>query len=250
MTTRGRHVKFRCVDDPALRRCVKSRCANNRVLDSRKRAQKQKGPTRGPLPVQTERPSAFRNSSSVGSTVSPRDTSVRQELRNLFRPTSTPASASRSTRSSHSRRATPYRRESTQKALLGRNVCCLSEMSMRSTPTPEEITSLLDAGLGLKCLQFKRDGDAFHVHNVILSAFPQLEGCGGYEFLRAAPNCRVLIPLSSTTRSITSEVISDSTRANTRIFVRPLQQNIPVVPPAEQVRCNLFLYISYMFLML
>ena len=48
------------------------------------------GPSRRPLPVQTERPSAFRNASSVGSTLSPRDTSVRQELRNLFRPTSTP----------------------------------------------------------------------------------------------------------------------------------------------------------------
>ena len=70
--------------------------------------------------------------------------------------------------------------------MLGRNVCCLSEMAMRSAPTSDEMTPLMDAGRGLKCLKFKCDGDALHVHGVIVLAFPQLEDWGIRIFSRWA----------------------------------------------------------------
>ena len=47
---------------------------------------------------------------------------------------------------------------------------------------------------GLKKLTFNADGDAQHVHNVIISSFSVLDSCGGYTLLRLKENSRKLVP--------------------------------------------------------
>ena len=41
---------------------------------------------------------------------------------------------------------------------------------------------LAKIGLGLKAIIFNSDGDAAHVHKLILSNFPALENCDGYTY--------------------------------------------------------------------
>ena len=43
-----------------------------------------------------------------------------------------------------------------------------------------EKIELAKVGLGLKDLAFSADGDAPHIHGVLLDAFKQLDDCGGY----------------------------------------------------------------------
>ena len=53
-------------------------------------------------------------------------------------------------------------------------------------------------GLGLKVVSFNIDGDADHVHVVLLTAFPVLKKCGGYTLLRLGSGSRSMLKMEGT----------------------------------------------------
>ena len=50
-------------------------------------------------------------------------------------------------------------------------------------------------GLGLREVVFNSDGDAEHVHQVVVDTFPVLEECGGYTLLRLAENSHNMVEI-------------------------------------------------------
>ena len=63
--------------------------------------------------------------------------------------------------------------------------------------TTEDRIQLGRIGLGLKKLMFDVEGDAQHIHQVIIAAYPVLSECGGYSLMRLAENSRVLIRIAA-----------------------------------------------------
>ena len=56
---------------------------------------------------------------------------------------------------------------------------CLKYQDQTWIPQVQERIELAKFGLGLKKLTLNADGDAQHVHNVIISSFPLLDSYGG-----------------------------------------------------------------------
>jgi len=79
--------------------------------------------------------------------------------------------------------------------LWHRDCICLSDSDQTWKPTPEEKVKLAKLGIGLKNLSLNSDGDADHVHDVIIGAFPVLNGCGGYTLLRLGSGSRGLMEI-------------------------------------------------------
>ena len=63
---------------------------------------------------------------------------------------------------------------------------CLRDKEQTWKPSSEEKIELARMGLGLSEAVFNSDGDAEHIHQVLLEKFPVLESCGGYTLLRLA----------------------------------------------------------------
>ena len=61
-----------------------------------------------------------------------------------------------------------------------KSTICLSDKDQVCKPLAEEKMVLAKMGLGLAELVFDFDGDAEHIHFVLLGQFPHLEACGGY----------------------------------------------------------------------
>ena len=106
---------------------------------------------------------------------------------------------------------------------------CLNDKEAKRVPcSGAEREALVQAGLGEKkiCVtnvecsseQFKSD---------IISSFPKLDGCGGFEFLRCIPNTKELEVIASTIAQ--SPKLLKSVIGNGRVFIRPIQQNLSMV---------------------
>ena len=92
-------------------------------------------------------------------------------------------------------------------------------------PSLEERMMLAKANLGLKKLTFEGDGDSYHVHTIIMEAFPVLNECGGYSLLRTSDKTRDLLLIDGPEGGIDVYFLRDILR-QAKLYVRPLQCNI------------------------
>lgn len=92
-------------------------------------------------------------------------------------------------------------------------------------PTPEEKIELAKMGLGLKAVEFNSDGDAEHIHKVILASFPVLDSCGGYALLRLAENSHSMVEIDGPDCGITVPYLRDILN-QAKLYIRPLQKDI------------------------
>ena len=65
---------------------------------------------------------------------------------------------------------------------------CLANCKQQLKPNPQEKIALAKIGLEIKCLLFNLEGNAHHVHDMIMKEWPILEKCGGYTLHRLAEN--------------------------------------------------------------
>ena len=93
-------------------------------------------------------------------------------------------------------------------------------------------------GLGFKDLSFNLEGDSFHIHSIITTAFPQLNG-GGYMFLIHAGTDLVVIEPPSNGRTV--KYLKDIVQRG-QLFVRPIQLDIS---EQHQVEPNLVCHNRY-----
>ena len=94
-------------------------------------------------------------------------------------------------------------------------------------PTPEDKVKLAKLGLGLKTLSFRSEGDADHVHDVIVGAFPVLKDCGGYTLLRLDSGSRRLMEIEGPESGVTDSYLKDIL-SQAKLYIRPLQCDITV----------------------
>ena len=106
-----------------------------------------------------------------------------------------------------------------------RECICLSEFDQNWKPTPEDKVKLAKLGLGLKTLSFRIEGDADHVHDVIVGAFPVLKECGGYTLLRLGSGSRSLMEIEGPESGITVSFLKDILN-QAKLYIRPLQCDI------------------------
>ena len=99
----------------------------------------------------------------------------------------------------------------------------LRECNQVSKPTVEEKMSLAKSGLGLKQLAFDVEGDAQHIHDVIMMHYPALCQCGGYSLLRLSGS--TLVEIESPDAGMTVLYLKDVLR-QAKLFIAPLQRDI------------------------
>ena len=92
----------------------------------------------------------------------------------------------------------------------------------------EEKIELAQLNLGLRKLVFNSEGDANHIHDIILEAFPILDDCGGYTLMRVAENSRNLIAIEGPDGGTTVTFLKDILR-QAKLYLRPLQCDVPEV---------------------
>ena len=80
-------------------------------------------------------------------------------------------------------------------------------------------------GLGLSEAVFNSDGDAEHIHQVLLEKFPVLESCGGYTLLRLAENSHSMVEIEGPDSGMTVSYLKDILN-QAKLYIRPLQRDI------------------------
>lgn len=102
---------------------------------------------------------------------------------------------------------------------------CLSEKNARRVPcSVAERETLVQAGLGEKVIIPDITCSAQEFQGIIISAFPKLDGCGGFDLLRCTPNTKELEMISlavSQSPKLLKSVVSGG-----KVFIRPIQQNL------------------------
>ena len=107
-----------------------------------------------------------------------------------------------------------------------KNCFCLSHCKQELKPTPEEKIHLAKIGLEMKCLLFDLEGNAHHVHSVIIKEWPVLENCGGYTLLRLAENSHSLVEIEPPLSGHINVQFLKAILNNATMYIRPLQCNI------------------------
>jgi hypothetical protein len=79
--------------------------------------------------------------------------------------------------------------------------------------------------LGARKITFNADGDAAYLHEVIMNAFPQVESCGGYSFMRVMENSRYLVEIDGPNDGITVPFLRGVLN-QAKLYIRPLQSDI------------------------
>ena len=110
-------------------------------------------------------------------------------------------------------------------------VVCLSNTDARRVPCGViEREMLVQAGLGEKKVTISDIAcSAEQFKNTLITAFPKLEGCGGFELLKCIPNSKELDSISLTVAQ--SPVMLKSIMGSGRLYIRPIQQNLDLEPP-------------------
>ena len=80
-------------------------------------------------------------------------------------------------------------------------------------------------GLGLSEAVFNSNGDAEHIHHVVLEKFPVLESCGGYTLLRLAENSHSMVEIEGPDSGMTVPYLKDILN-QAKLYIRPLQKDI------------------------
>ena len=102
---------------------------------------------------------------------------------------------------------------------------CLRDKEQTSKPSSEEKIVLAKMGLGLGEVVFNTDGDAEHIHRVLLSKFPMLEACGGYTLIRLAENSHRMVEIEGPESGMTVSFLKDILHS-AKLYIRPLQRDI------------------------
>lgn len=152
----------------------------------------------------------------------------REEVRRLFRPYQ-PDVSTRTfpRRSSSSKGKGKALRRDSECVTWKKDAICLRFRKQLRGPDTEEKMALARMGLGLKELVFNLEGDAQHIHGVLLKAFPPLEQCGGYNLMRLASNSTDLITITSPKWGMTVKYLREILRS-AKLFIRPLQTDISI----------------------
>ena len=69
-------------------------------------------------------------------------------------------------------------------------IVCLSCTGQSKLPSPLEKAALINAGLGIKMMEFDPADDSMQFHLNLVDAFPKLKGAGEYELLRSSEHSR------------------------------------------------------------
>ena len=110
--------------------------------------------------------------------------------------------------------------------ILWKKECiCLRDSQEDWKPGSEEKIELARMGLGLKSLKFESDGNAQHVHDVIMQQFPVLETSGGYTLLRLAENSHTMVEIEGTDSGTSVHFLKDILN-QAKLYIRPLQKDI------------------------
>lgn len=102
---------------------------------------------------------------------------------------------------------------------------CLRNRQQSWKPSSEEKIELARMGLGLSAAEFSSDGDADHIHQIIMEKFPALEACGGYTLLRLAENSHNMVEIEGPDSGITVPFLKDILN-QAKLYIRPLQKDI------------------------
>ena len=102
---------------------------------------------------------------------------------------------------------------------------CLRDKDETRKPSSEKKVELAKMGLGLSEVFFDNDGDAEHIHRVVLTKFPVLESCGGYTLMRLAEKSSRLVEIEGSESGITVPFLKDILN-HAKLFIRPLQKDI------------------------
>ena len=116
---------------------------------------------------------------------------------------------------------------------------CLSDIHAKKIPTPTEKVVLQKAGLGFKKIKFDLEADEVSVYNQLTSSssgnsqpdeltsgYSQLQNCGGFEFMKCIPNCKVLQPLEC---QISAKNLK-AAAGQSKIYIRPIQRLLSFIP--------------------
>lgn len=121
-------------------------------------------------------------------------------------------------------------------------VCLHSIDATRVPCTVAERECLLEAGLGEKRVAIEDlSCSPLEFKSAITAAFPKLHECGGFEFLRCLPNSKQLEPISASVAQ--SPNLLKSVVANGRVFIRPIQRNLSLLPD-EKLNNSMLVRIS------
>ena len=109
--------------------------------------------------------------------------------------------------------------------IFKKDCICLRDCEQSWKPSSEEKMELAKMGLGLREVVFKTDGDAEHIHRVLLDTFPVLEACGGCTLLRLAENSHSMVEIQGPDSGITVIYLKDILN-QAKLYIRPLQKDI------------------------
>ena len=94
---------------------------------------------------------------------------------------------------------------------------------------------------------FDNNGDAQHIHSVIMKEFPVLTMCGGYTLLRLAENSHNMVVIEGPDNGMTVRYLKDILNY-AKLYIRPLQKDITMKPySTPQVRLEDY-YFGLIFL--
>ena len=65
---------------------------------------------------------------------------------------------------------------------------------------------MAEQGLGLKELLFNWEGDARHIHLVLIKSYPVLSTCGGHSMMRLASYSTDLLPIGALKDGVTVNI--------------------------------------------
>ena len=102
---------------------------------------------------------------------------------------------------------------------------CLRHTDQTSRPSAEEKMVLARDGLGLAEVTFDYDGNACHIHEVLVEKFPQLDSCGSYTLCRLSDNSVNLIEIEHPAKGLSVAYLKDILN-QAKLYIRPLQCDI------------------------
>lgn len=130
---------------------------------------------------------------------------------------------------------------------------CSFKMNCLSSPHDVHVPSsasqkelLLEAGLGLKDVYIPDVSCSREEFNdAIISTYPKLKSCGGFELLRCVPNSKQLEEISESVAQ--SPKLLKAVIANGRVYIRPVQKDLDLDPPDESTSTSVGLKVSVFF---
>ena len=115
-----------------------------------------------------------------------------------------------------------------------KDTICLRLKDQEKCPDTREKMVLAELGLGLKTLTFALNGDAAHIHQVLIQSYESLSACGGYTMMRLATNSTDLLSIGTPKTGMTVKYLKDVLKS-AKLFVRPLQKDLDLIEEEADV---------------